>query len=201
MAGSPSAISPYRLNAKRTLKSDWRHGLEVDPHERDVRSPRPDDYTASSNTVSTTLATPLIDKLDPIVTATIGETITYDICVTLPEGQTQDLVVTDAIPAGLAVQNYSILSTANGVCPGAAAAYNGDADSVAVTSVPAALPAADGVDLALSLLPSPQADNASGVFFLVRSCESSECDCSGKATHLRYCFADVHRPERRHNPA
>jgi len=39
-----------------------------------------------------------IDKLQPTpVNYTIGDTVTYDIVITLPEGDTNDLVVTDAL--------------------------------------------------------------------------------------------------------
>ncbi|MDP1546138.1 MAG: SdrD B-like domain-containing protein, partial [Anaerolineales bacterium] len=70
------------------------------------------DYIASSNTVSTTLGTPLVDKQDPDkATATIGETVTYTIGVTLPEGVTRDLTIIDALPTGMEFVSYTLNTT------------------------------------------------------------------------------------------
>ncbi len=67
------------------------------------------------------LAIPAIDKLTPApLTYTIGEEVTYNLVVTLPEGVTEDLVVTDDLPAGLVyVPASSVIdtSTFNGTLP------------------------------------------------------------------------------------
>ncbi|MGC8989043.1 MAG: SdrD B-like domain-containing protein, partial [Verrucomicrobiia bacterium] len=46
--------------------------------------------------------------------AAIGEQVTYDILVTLPEGTTPDVVVNDLIPAGLRLDSFSVITTASG---------------------------------------------------------------------------------------
>jgi fimbrial isopeptide formation D2 family protein/uncharacterized repeat protein (TIGR01451 family) len=67
------------------------------------------DYTADSNIPQFTTGTPTIDKSDPsALTATIGETVTYTITVTFPEGTNNDIVVTDAVPAGMGYVTHSI---------------------------------------------------------------------------------------------
>ncbi|HHB91547.1 MAG TPA: DUF11 domain-containing protein, partial [Anaerolineae bacterium] len=56
---------------------------------------------------------PQVDKLDPSPTDyTIGEDITYYIKVTLPEGNTLDLVVIDDLPPGLEYQSHQVITTA-----------------------------------------------------------------------------------------
>jgi fimbrial isopeptide formation D2 family protein/uncharacterized repeat protein (TIGR01451 family) len=60
------------------------------------------DYLANTQ-ANFTLAVPSVDKLAPNPSSyTIGESITYDLLVRLPEGTTQDLEVFDDLPAGLA---------------------------------------------------------------------------------------------------
>lgn len=67
------------------------------------------------------LAIPAIDKLVPApLTYAIGEEVTYTLLVTLPEGVTRALVVTDDLPAGLVyVPASSVIdtSTFNGTLP------------------------------------------------------------------------------------
>jgi hypothetical protein len=43
----------------------------------------------------------------------IGETVTYDILVTLPEGSTPDMIVNDIVPAGLRLDSYSVITSSN----------------------------------------------------------------------------------------
>lgn len=62
------------------------------------------DYIDSDD--ATITVTGSIDKVND-GTYTIGETHTYDITVTLPEGNTQNLVVTDLLPAGLVVDDIN----------------------------------------------------------------------------------------------
>ena len=90
----------------------------------------------------------------------IGESMLYDIVVTLPEGTTQSLRVNDLIPAGMSLDTsfgsggYQIITTTAG--SGALAANF--AGSVTVGSVSA--PGGDGADLALTFnAASANADN------------------------------------------
>ncbi len=99
--------------------------------ERTGSGVAPNDYTTSSSG-PVVLASPAVDKRDPSPTEyTIGQTVTYDIWVTLPEGVTQSLVVIDNIPSGtnpgdgrtrgLKYVSYSVLTSD----PSLAADYNG----------------------------------------------------------------------------
>ncbi len=97
----------------------------------------------SSASASVTLATPQITKQfadvpdptsEPSTTGSnvaIGETVSYDLLVTLPEGVTQNLVVTDTPAAGLGYVGYSIITTAGGRL---AADYNGTLPAPVVTA-------------------------------------------------------------------
>ena len=125
------------------------------------------DYAASA-TASVTLATPTIEKLAPIPAQyTIGELVTFDLRVTLPEGVTQGLVVTDDLPAGLAYVSHAII-TAD---PNLAAPYAGDIGSLSVIrSGPAAVPGASGEDLVLTFpdVTTTDDNNPNNNAFLVR---------------------------------
>ncbi|NLH74729.1 MAG: DUF11 domain-containing protein [Verrucomicrobia bacterium] len=46
--------------------------------------------------------------------AAVGEQVTYDILVTLPEGNTPDLVVNDILPVGLRLDSYTVVTTTAG---------------------------------------------------------------------------------------
>lgn len=68
--------------------------------ERDGSLVAPNDYVTSSS-APVLLASPAVDKRDATpLQYTIGEQVTYDIWVTLPEGVTQDLTVVDNVPSG-----------------------------------------------------------------------------------------------------
>ena len=83
------------------------------------------DYTSTS-TVNRVLATPGIAKLAPAPTQyTIGDTVTYNIRVTLPEGATPNLRVTDVLPAGLGYVSHSVIATAAASGDLLTADYNG----------------------------------------------------------------------------
>jgi fimbrial isopeptide formation D2 family protein/uncharacterized repeat protein (TIGR01451 family) len=70
-------------------------------------------YASPSNVVNTTIAAPQIAKQMPNPTKyTIGDTITYYINVTLPEGVTRALVVNDTLPSGLAYISGSVITSA-----------------------------------------------------------------------------------------
>ena len=88
--------------------------------------------SATSNTVSHTIAAPTLAKS---ITATsidagpnasdeavIGEAVTFEIVLTVPEGVTKDVVITDAVEAGLAIVPSTLtnasVTTASGVSVG-----------------------------------------------------------------------------------
>ena len=86
-----------------TATIDWTSLPEDDdPNER-TGTPAagdPDDYIRRSTAAVTVAGT--IDKVNPDpLSYTIGEEVQYYILVTLPEGNTNNLVVTDDLPAGM----------------------------------------------------------------------------------------------------
>jgi len=88
------------------------------PNERngdDGEGGDPNDYADSDDSAEFVLATPTIDKVNPVQTEyAVGETITWTINVTVPEGVTQDLVITDTIPSGIGFTGYT-LNNPNGL--------------------------------------------------------------------------------------
>ncbi len=66
--------------------------------------------------------------------------MTYDIQVTLPEGQTRGLVVSDYVVPGLAVDSYSLITSG----------YTGNLGSLSPTASPLSLPGTSGTDLVLT---------------------------------------------------
>ncbi|GAB4429363.1 MAG: hypothetical protein OHK0015_13220 [Chloroflexi bacterium OHK40] len=144
-------------------------GSGSDTGERDgSTTPSHNDYRGNSS-ASATLAAPTIDKLSPSPTsATIGDLVTYELRVTLPEGSTEGLVVTDQLPAGLAYETHTIVTSAG---PSLPASYAGDVGSLTVTRTsPSATPGGSGEDLVLSFpTVTTTADNDPGNnAFLVR---------------------------------
>jgi len=72
------------------------------------------DY-ANEDDADITISQPAIDKQDATPsTYTIGEEVTFPIIVTLPEGETRNLQVSDNIPVGLDYVSYSLISTTAG---------------------------------------------------------------------------------------
>ncbi len=83
------------------------------------------DYVSTSN-VNTTLNRPTLSKLAPSpLQYTIGATIVYNLLVTLPEGTTQNLRLTDVLPTGLGYVSHQVITTAAGSGGLLAADYNG----------------------------------------------------------------------------
>lgn len=83
------------------------------------------DYS-DSDSINLTLSTPTVQKLAPTPTNyTIGEEVTYDIRVTLPEGATKAITVTDVLPTGLTYVSHSVVTTAAASNGNLTADYNG----------------------------------------------------------------------------
>ena len=102
----------------------------------------PDDYVSASTAEVTVIGT--IDKQDPSpINYTIGDQVTYDIVVTLPEGHTENLVVTDALPIGLQYVTHSI-DTAN---------FGGTLGTLSVNT-----PLADGDDIVFTFADTTTVD-------------------------------------------
>ncbi len=104
-----------------------------------------DDYAATS-TVNAPLSVPQIDKLAPTPASyVIGEQVTFNILVTLPEGLTPNLQVVDDLPLGLEYISHQVITTA-AVSGGLLAAdYNGTLPAPTVTA-----PGGSGGDLTLA---------------------------------------------------
>jgi LPXTG-site transpeptidase (sortase) family protein len=102
------------------------------------------DYAATAS-ASAPLSAPQIDKRTPTpASAPIGGTVTFPILVTLPEGVTQSLVVTDNLPVGLVYVSHSVVTTAAASGGLLAADYNGTLPAPTVTA-----PGGSGDDLTL----------------------------------------------------
>uniref|UniRef100_A0A7C4Q3F5 Sortase n=1 Tax=Bellilinea caldifistulae TaxID=360411 RepID=A0A7C4Q3F5_9CHLR len=86
--------------------------------------------TNRSATVNQTLAVPQISKESPAPTAyPIGATVTYPIRITLPEGVTRNLRVTDAVPSGMQYVSFSVDTTGfNGTVTGTPTVTGGVSD-------------------------------------------------------------------------
>ncbi|MFN8483234.1 MAG: isopeptide-forming domain-containing fimbrial protein [Anaerolineae bacterium] len=96
--------------------------------ERTGTGGSPNTYN-STDSKSTTLATPTIVKQSPTPTNyAIGSLVTYNILVTLPEGITKDLVVKDILPAGMLYQSATVI-TATGPGSPLTANFNGSVAS------------------------------------------------------------------------
>ncbi len=68
---------------------------------------------ADADAVQNALSIPEIEKQQPNPAVyTIGDTVVYDILITLPEGVTQQLAVFDDLPAGTDYVSYSVITTA-----------------------------------------------------------------------------------------
>ncbi|MBK7601249.1 MAG: DUF11 domain-containing protein [Acidobacteria bacterium] len=71
-------------------------------------------YTRTASSL-VTVNTPTISKLAPSPTSyTIGDQVVYNLLVTLPEGITRNLVVSDDLPAGMSYVGHSLITTAIG---------------------------------------------------------------------------------------
>ena len=100
--------------------------------ERGGSGTGPNDYLGT-DPAALNLGVPVIDKLAPTPASyTIGEVVTYNILVTLPEGTTQNVVVFDDLPLGLQYVASSLqVLTSDGLL---AANFNGTLPGFAVTA-------------------------------------------------------------------
>ncbi|MCQ3938728.1 MAG: hypothetical protein DPW18_17030 [Chloroflexi bacterium] len=104
-----------------------------------------DDYAAVSS-ANTTLTAPQMDKLTPSPAQyAIGEQVTFNILVTLPEGVTPALQVVDDLPLGLEYVSHQVVTTAAASGGLLAADYNGTLPAPTVTA-----PGGSGGDLTLA---------------------------------------------------
>ncbi|MBK8900438.1 MAG: carboxypeptidase regulatory-like domain-containing protein [Anaerolineaceae bacterium] len=122
-----------------------------------------DHFDSASAPVS--LNTPAIDKQISPTSYTIGEMLTYDILVTLPEGVAEDLVLVDDLPVGLNYQSHQIIETAAASGGLLTADFNGTLPAPLVTA-----PGGSGANLTLNFGDTTTtADNdATNNTFLVR---------------------------------
>ncbi len=79
--------------------------------ERTGSGTAPNDYTSSS-TASLTVPAPTMTKSVSPTQYTIGDEITFDLLVKLPEGVTKNLQVFDNLPVGLEYVSHQIITTA-----------------------------------------------------------------------------------------
>ncbi len=99
---------------------------------------------AANDAASVTLGAPTITKSASPSNATIGDIVTFDLLVTLPEGVTRDLVVFDDLPAGLEYVGHQVITTAAASGGLLSADFNGTLPSPTVTA-----PGGSGGDLTL----------------------------------------------------
>ena len=119
-----------------------------------------DDYTDTASSANFVLARPQVDKLVPAdTTYSIGETVTYDILVTLPEGVTRDLAITDNLPAGLDFVSAAVQTTAGGAL---ATAFGGPTPTFSTANV------GNSYTFTFGNTPTTNDNNAANNSFLVR---------------------------------
>ncbi len=124
-----------------TATIDWTSLPEDgDPYER-TGTPAvgdPDDYITSATAAVTVGGT--IDKVDPNPSSyTIGDEVQYYILVTLPEGNTNNLIVTDDLPAGMqyVADSHTLYTTSGASDPSGLLTQDFSGSSITLTSPPA----------------------------------------------------------------
>jgi large repetitive protein len=143
----------------------------VDDGENFLDDPLSDDssVTVADPAIEKTLVETSLDEPGNGNTqAVIGETVTYALMVTLPEGTIRELVVRDLVPGALMVESYSVVTTAAASGGLLTADFAG---TISVTSTDP-LPTDPGDDLYLTLADPTEnpaddvADNDSFVVFV-----------------------------------
>lgn len=108
-----TSLPDERGTANNPTGSQLPAGTTGDPGnidgERTGSNVGANDYLDTSS-VSTTLATPMVEKLVDPSTYTIGEIVSYEIVVTLNEGITEDLQFTDNLPVGLEYVGFTLVT-------------------------------------------------------------------------------------------
>ncbi|WP_287655336.1 VCBS domain-containing protein [Accumulibacter sp.] len=167
-SASIAASASLQTSAALTHYSSVDGGPDFTP---DVNPQDTADQTIAAPVVTKVFANDILTNDDSSAAHTagadlvIGESMLYDIVVTLTEGTTQNLRVNDLIPAGMSLDTsfgsggYQIITTVAG-SDALAADFNG---AVTVGSATNAPPGGDGADLGLTLTAaSATADNNAG---------------------------------------
>ena len=111
-----------------------------------------------TDSANVNLATPAIDKQISPTSYTIGDTLTYDILVTLPEGIAEDMVLVDDLPTGLSYQSHQVITMTAASGGLLSADFNGTLPVPTVTA-----PGGSGANLTLNFGDTTvTADNDSG---------------------------------------
>ena len=132
-----NALDAAALRISNSATGTWTSLLGIQTGER-TGIGGVNDYTASSTPADVNLAVPSIAKLGPTSTSlAIGATTTYDLVVTLPEGTTRSLVVTDVLPAGMSAVGYSVVTDAASSGTRLGSDFNGTVTTSPVSSPPA----------------------------------------------------------------
>ncbi len=115
--GTGTSLEGANGTTGNSTGSDTPGASGLDTGERDGSDSDtggPDDYY-DAGTANHSLAVPVISKsVEPPGEWTIGESFTYDLVITLPEGVTPDMVVYDDIPDGLEFVSYNLITTTAG---------------------------------------------------------------------------------------
>ncbi len=145
--------------------SDTPGGSGAGNGERDGSGGAVNDYVSTSS-APLLLSIPLVDKLDPAPAQyVIGDLVTFNILVTLPEGVTPALQVVDDLPAGLEYVSHQVITAAASSDGILASDFNGVLPAPAVTA-----PGGSGGDLTLLFGDTTTADDniTTNNAFLVR---------------------------------
>jgi len=130
--GTVAASAPVGSTVTNSTNVSWTSTPGANTNER-TGSGGINDYAGSASSADFVLARPTVDKLTPSdTTYSVGETVTYDILVTLPEGVTQGLAITDNLPAGLDFVSVAVQTAAGGVL---ANAFNGTVPAPVTSNV------------------------------------------------------------------
>jgi uncharacterized repeat protein (TIGR01451 family)/fimbrial isopeptide formation D2 family protein len=110
------------------------------------------------------VSTPTISKLAPSPAIyAIGSVVSYDLRVTLPEGETRNLVVVDDLPAGMSYIGHSIVTASGGPLLGV---YNGS--TLAPSLTPVAPVDGDALSFSFGTVTTSADNNPATDSFLIR---------------------------------
>ena len=109
------AAAPAGATVANSTTVAWTSTPGVSANER-TGAGGLNDYTAVATSANFTLARPTVDKLTPAdTTYSIGEQVTFNILVTLPEGVTTGVSLSDVLPTGLTFVSSAVQTAAGGV--------------------------------------------------------------------------------------